>query len=131
MQPVPKAASCQSWVVNDKGKDTEDKCSGIPELLLGLISCAYAPCCVLCAVCVLVEHCRTVKGIIFVVDSSERLRMATAKDELERLLTHKGRLTLCCGAALAMPGVSNVTPRHLDTSIPHTHTHARVCSLAC
>ncbi|XP_065182995.1 ADP-ribosylation factor-like protein 6 [Sycon ciliatum] len=35
------------------------------------------------------RYYKTVKGIIFVVDSSERLRMATAKDELERLLTHK------------------------------------------
>ena len=34
--------------------------------------------------------CREVEAIVFVLDSSDKLRMSVAKDELEQLLSHPG-----------------------------------------
>ena len=34
--------------------------------------------------------CRDVEAIMFVLDSSDKLRLSVAKDELEQLLSHPG-----------------------------------------
>ena len=36
-------------------------------------------------------YCRDVDAIIFVIDSSDKLRIPIAKDELDQLLQHPGR----------------------------------------
>ena len=35
-------------------------------------------------------HCRTAQAVIFVLDSSDHLRMVVAKEELDMLLQHPG-----------------------------------------
>ena len=39
---------------------------------------------------IILLFCRDVEAIIFVLDSSDKLRMSVAKDELEQLLGHAG-----------------------------------------
>ena len=36
--------------------------------------------------------CREVQAVVFVLDSSDKLRMPVAKDELDRLLEHPGEM---------------------------------------
>lgn len=41
----------------------------------------------------LLPGCRDVEAIMFVLDSSDKLRLSVAKDELEQLLSHPGEVS--------------------------------------